>query len=467
MIAEKLRKSILQAAIQGKLTDRLPEDGDAKELLEAIKAEKAQLVKEGRIKKEKPLPDIMEDEIPFDIPENWCWCRIGHIFTLQAGKFISSDSIKSEGKYPCYGGNGLRGYVDICNRAGRFPLIGRQGALCGNINIADGEFYATEHAVVVQGYCNYIADWAAHFLTALNLNQYATATAQPGLAVNKINQIVFPLPPLAEQQRIVLAIEKTLEKIKALEKDELKLDLLQKSFPKKMKDSLLQAAIQGKLTEQLESDGDARALVADIQEKKERLIKEGKIKKEKALPKITEDELPFDIPDNWCWVRVQDIAYLNSGKSYENVTKIASGNNALYIKVSDMNIQENKVEINTSEHYISMDKISENDIIPVKSIIFPKRGGAILTNKRRIVNRRDVVVDTNTMAMTSIFGDCFKYLCIWLNTYDFKELCTGTSVPQINNKDIYPLLIPLPPLAEQQRIVERLEQLLPLCDALE
>ena len=91
MIAEKLRKSILQAAIQGKLTEQLPEDGDARELLAEIKAEKARLVKEGKIKKEKPLPEITEDEIPFDIPENWCWCRIGHIFTLQAGKFISAN----------------------------------------------------------------------------------------------------------------------------------------------------------------------------------------------------------------------------------------------------------------------------------------------------------------------------------------------------------------------------------------
>ena len=99
---------------------------------------------------------------------------------------------------------------------GRFPLIGRQGALCGNINIADGKFHATEHAVVVENYCNCNADWAAYFLRALNLNQYSTATAQPGLAVSKINLVPFPVPPLAEQNRIVERLEKLLPEIDLL-----------------------------------------------------------------------------------------------------------------------------------------------------------------------------------------------------------------------------------------------------------
>lgn len=207
---KKMKDAILQYAIQGKLTEQLPDDGNARELLKEIQKEKARLIKEGKIKKEKPLPEITEDEIPFEIPENWCWTRIGDVFYLQAGKFTSSSSINSSGKYPCYGGNGLRGYVDSYNRFGLFPLIGRQGALCGNINIADGKFYATEHAVVVDLCSHCMPEWASYFLKALNLNQYSTATAQPGLAVSKINQVLIPVAPVAEQKRIVAFLEELL-----------------------------------------------------------------------------------------------------------------------------------------------------------------------------------------------------------------------------------------------------------------
>ena len=148
----------------------------------------------------------IDDALPFEIPESWCWSKIGNIFTLQAGKNIPAAEIHENpfpGSYPCYGGNGIRGYVSKSNRSGDYPIIGRQGALCGNINRGTGEFYATEHAVCVETYADVNVVWACLFLTALNLNQYATATAQPGLAVTNINEVFMPLPPLNEQHRIV------------------------------------------------------------------------------------------------------------------------------------------------------------------------------------------------------------------------------------------------------------------------
>ena len=161
----------------------------------------------------------IDDELPFEIPENWCWCKIGTIFTLQAGKNIQAAEIHENpftDSHPCYGGNGIRGYVASSNRTGDYPIIGRQGALCGNINRATGEFYATEHAVCVETYSQISVDWACLFLTALNLNQYATATAQPGLAVANINEVYIPLPPLVEQHRIVQRIEELLPLVKGL-----------------------------------------------------------------------------------------------------------------------------------------------------------------------------------------------------------------------------------------------------------
>ena len=233
---DMLKKSILQEAVQGKLVPQNPNDEPASVLLERIRAEKQRLIKEGKIKKDKHESVIfrrdnshyekldgvercIDGEIPFEIPENWCWCKIGTVFTLQAGKNIQAAEIHENpfpDSYPCYGGNGIRGYVASLNRTGDYPIIGRQGALCGNINRATGEFYATEHAVCVETYSQISVAWACLFLTALNLNQYATATAQPGLAVANINEVYIPLPPLAEQHRIVQRIEELLPLVKGL-----------------------------------------------------------------------------------------------------------------------------------------------------------------------------------------------------------------------------------------------------------
>ena len=233
---EQLKKSILQYAIQGKLVPQDPKDEPASVLLERICAEKQKLIAEGKIKKDKHesvifrrdnshyeklngIERCIDDEIPFDIPDSWCWTRIGIIFTLQAGKNISAAEIEETFQsdlYPCYGGNGIRGFVNRANRIGDYPIIGRQGALCGNINRATGEFYATEHAVCVETFCNIDVTWACFFLEALNLNQYATATAQPGLAVANINTVLIPVPPLAEQNRIKNKIEVLLPVIKIL-----------------------------------------------------------------------------------------------------------------------------------------------------------------------------------------------------------------------------------------------------------
>ena len=234
---EAMKKSILLQAVQGKLVEQDPADEPAEVLLERIRAEKQRLIKEGKIKKDKhesiifrrdnshyeKLNDTercIDDELPFEIPESWCWCKIGSIFTLQAGKNINAAEIHEtpfHGSYPCYGGNGIRGYVTKSNRSGDYPIIGRQGALCGNINRGTGEFYATEHAVCVETYSDVSVAWACLFLTALNLNQYATATAQPGLAVANINEVFIPLPPLNEQHRIVQKIEELLPLVKGLQ----------------------------------------------------------------------------------------------------------------------------------------------------------------------------------------------------------------------------------------------------------
>ncbi len=209
-----LKSKLIDAAIQGKLTEQLPEDGTAEELYQQIQEEKQALVKAGKLKKRKALQEISDEEVPHAIPPNWKWCRIGSILTLQSGKNIPASDIKNASDdvhtIPCYGGNGQRGFVDHANVDGFHAIIGRQGALCGNVNFAEGPFYATEHAVVAYAYAGTDMKWVGMALRYLNLNQYATSVAQPGLAVNKIDNVLMPLPPLAEQKRIVAKLNELL-----------------------------------------------------------------------------------------------------------------------------------------------------------------------------------------------------------------------------------------------------------------
>lgn len=216
-----------------------------------------------------------------------------------------------------------------------------------------------------------------------------------------------------------------------------------------LRKKIIELAIQGKLTQQLPEDGNAEELYAQIQEEKAKLIKEGKIKKEKSLSEISDDEVPFEIPENWKWVRVADIAFLSSGKPYKETEE-----GQLYIKVSDMNLPENETQIITSTHFVD---VKNDGIIPVNSIIFPKRGGAIATNKKRMIIQNPVFVDLNTMGMTVILADIFMYIKYWFDTLKLDEIQNGTTIPQVNNKDIYPLILPLPPVEEQKRIVEILD----------
>lgn len=228
----RLRKSVLHLAVQGGLVPQDPADEPAGVLLERIRGQRRQLVAEKKMKAPKggesiifaasdgrryekrvdargreSEPACIEDEIPFEIPEGWEWARLGSVFSMQAGKNIKasllSDIQTENTPYPCFGGNGIRGFVAKANASGDYPIIGRQGALCGNVRRASGDFYATEHAVIVHCFINADIAWACLFLSALNLNQYATATAQPGLAVSKISEVLIPIPPLAEQHRIV------------------------------------------------------------------------------------------------------------------------------------------------------------------------------------------------------------------------------------------------------------------------
>ena len=473
MTPQELRNSILQLAIQGKLVEQRPEEGTAEELFAQIQAEKRRLVKEGKIKKEKPLPEITEEEKPFEIPESWMWERIGEIFGLQAGKIITSANIYEEKSeqhpYQCFGGNGIRGFVATYNREGHFALIGRQGALCGNINLASGKFYATEHAVVVDHYSMTDVLWSAWFLKALNLNQYATATAQPGLAVANIVKVLIPLPPLAEQKRIVAKIEELLPYIDRYEQAWSKLEQFNSRFPEDMKKSLLQYAIQGKLIEQRPEEGTAEELFAQIQQEKQRLIAEKKIKKEKPLPEITEDEKPFEIPESWKWVHLLDIIQGKpaNGFSPKGVSYPTEIRNLTLTATTSGTFKDDAFKyVDISEEAASKYWLKNNDLLVQRSNSRELVGtSCIYTGTDNAYIYPDLMMRMHVLSKVDIrYIDYVLKSPMTRNYYMASASGTSESMPKINQKTVSFTLVPLPPLAEQKRIVEKLEQLLPLCE---
>jgi len=478
MNAQDLKNSILQRAIEGKLVPQRKEEGTAKELLAEIRAEKARLIKEKKIKKSKPLPEITDEEKPFDIPGSWEWVRLGEIFLLQSGKNIKAENIHHEQTesytYPCYGGNGIRGFVDFFNSEGDFPIIGRQGALCGNINRARGKFYATEHAVLTATFANTDVSWACYFLKALNLNQYATATAQPGLAVSKINYVLIPFPPLAEQHRIVAKIEELLPDIDAYDKAQTKLQAIEQHFPDAMKKSLLQYAIEGKLVPQRKEEGTAKDLLAEIHAEKARLVKEKKIKKSKPLPAITDDEKPFEIPDSWAWCYINDVAFVTKLAGFEYTKNIHPNlvKNGIPL-FKGKNIQDGYL-IERFESYIP-EEISDmlpRSQISSKCLLVPYVGTigniAIFNGKYKAHLGSNVgkieVFNNNEIHILE------EYVLAYLKSYtgyvELTKTKKATAQSSISIDAIRKVMFPLPPLAEQHRIVAKLEELLPLCQQL-
>ncbi|WP_113922176.1 restriction endonuclease subunit S [Cognataquiflexum aquatile] len=236
-----------------------------------------------------------------------------------------------------------------------------------------------------------------------------------------------------------------------------------------LKGLILQLAVQGKLTKKWREENPgvepASVLLERINDEKEILIKEKKIKKEKLFPEISEEDIPYKLPEGWIWSRLEEIVTLKSGTSFNSTLELTNGD-FMYVKVGAMNLPGNEIEITTSNLYINSDPKLNKALIPTRSIIFPKRGGAIATNKKRLVFQ-PIHVDLNTMAITCLENFNFMYLKHWFNSIDLWTLNNGTSVPQINNKDIAPLLVSIPPLEEQKAIVEVVNQLFAEVEQLE
>lgn len=494
MTAQDLKNSILQLAVQGKLVKQREEEGTARELLAQIKAEKEKLIKEKKIKKEKPLPEITEEEKPFEIPESWEWVRLNNII-------YNHGQCKPENKF-CYidigsidNKNQRLNTKDFVMEAKDAPSRARKIVKYGdviystvrpylhNMCIIDRMFpymsIASTGFAVLSCLTGVYNKFLFYYMQSPEFDKYANSTenakgvAYPAINDDRLYRAIIPIPPFSEQKRIVAKIEEILPYIKQYDKAYTKLETFNKKFPLDMKKSILQLAMQGKLVEQREEEGTAEELYQRIITEKAKLIKEGKIKKEKPLVEITDDEILFKIPESWKWVRLNDLVSktIKRGKSptYVDVSKIQ-------VFAQKCNVKTGGIDMSLAK-YLDENKLSkyaEDDFLLDKDIVINSTGTGtmgrvgIFSDKDRINDMR--IVPDSHVTIIRLFNYIEPYYIFYL-LKNFQKYLESMGEGSTNQKELKPLtimnlILPLPPLAEQKRIVAKLEQLLPYCDQL-
>lgn len=372
------------------------------------------------------------------MPEGWCWSTIGDTFTLQAGKFIQASDIHElspEYLYPCYGGNGIRGFVSEYNREGVYPIIGRQGALCGNINYATGKFYATEHAVVVETYGGTDVNWARYLLEELDLNQYATATAQPGLSVKTINEVPFPLPPSKEQRRIASCLKSTLESISHLEELTTSLG----TSVTMIKAKVLDLAIHGKLVPQDPSDEPALKLLKRIN------------------PAFTPSHnLHYGVvPQGWA------LCLLGTVTNYGQCVSVQTDD----LLDSDWILELEDIEKGSGRLLQRLQK-KDRTINGIRHRFI--KGQVLYPKLRTYLNKVLIAEDdgfctTEIVPITPCQAITSQYLNVVLRSpyfLDYTARCGyGVKMPRLGTNDAKKAVIPVPPLPEQKRIVTAVDNI--------
>ncbi|MFV1876406.1 restriction endonuclease subunit S [Nioella sp.] len=529
----RLRRFVLDLAVRGKLVEQEASDEPAAELLTRIVKEKARLVKAGEIKPQKPIPNVEADELAFHLPKGWAAARLAEVAVCldymrkpingtEREKRIEGKS--SDDLYPYFGATQQQGWIDEYIFDEELILLGEDGIpffdlLRSKAYVISGKTWVNNHAHVFRGIL--VSNrFFVHYLNVFDYSGRVVGATRAKLNQAKAVDIPVPLPPLAEQHRIVAKVDELMALCDQLEqaragreavRDRLTTASLARltapdtdaqalpaevetalssgnatntsafqsharfalqSLPtlttrpdqiNTLRQTILNLAVRGKLVAQDAGDEPAAYLLKRIEAEKARLLNAGKIREAKAVEPAKPVLGYSALPKGWQQVTVANVAYLRSGVALVHDEEQDSGE-IPYLKVADLSLAENDNGIITSSRFVSGER--RGDVIVAGSIVFPKRGGAIATNRKR-VSKVDIVGDSNLMAMKPFVDGTMPFVKMWFNSFDLWVLNSGTSVPQINNKDIYPLELPLPPLAEQHRIVAKVDALMALCDQLE
>lgn len=484
-IAEQLRQAVLQAAIQGKLTEQLPEDGNAKDLLAEIQAEKAKLIAEKKIKKEKALTEITNEEFEYELPDNWCWCCLQAILDVRDGTH-DSPQYYSEGVPFVTSKNLVNGKIDFSNvkyiseeDAIKFNqrskvevndiLMAMIGSIGKPVLVDDDRVFAIKNMALVKHLPVSMPDMR-YILILLNIaqtqmNRESSGGVQKFVSLDYIRKYRIPLPPLAEQHRLVARVDELMAKIDELEKVENELNALHEAFPGDMKVALLQAAMQGKLTEQLPEDGNAEDLLKSIETEKAKLIAEKKIKKQKDSEPISEEDAPLQIPSNWSWAYIGDIFSHNAGKALNAKNQVGSKHK--YITTSNVYWDHFELD-NLKEMYYTDEEVEKYSV--KKGDLLVLEGGDI---GRSAIWNLDVsyCIQNHLHCLRPYLASSTNVKYYYYLMMLYKQIGAvngkGIAIQGLSANALHSIAVPVAPLAEQQRIVERLDKLLPLCDSLE
>ena len=487
--AQALREKILDLAMRGKLVPQDPNDEPASVLLEKIKAEKEQLIKDKKIKKSKPLAPITDDERPFDIPDSWEWVRLGDLFDITSSKRVMKSEWKDTG-IPFYRAREIVSiknhrplkdpiFIDKKTYEGKIKISGKPNINdilltgVGTLGVPyivdnDKKFYFKDGNIIWlknlinlnPKFISYVVQ-SPYMLKKINNGRGTTVAT---LTIVRSNNLLIPLPPLEEQSRIAAKIAQLfalLRKVESSTQQYAKLQTLLKS-------KVLDLAVRGKLVKQDPNDEPAGELLKKIKAEKAELIKEKKIKKSKPLPPITDDEKPFDIPDSWEWARLGDLVspveYAMADGPFGSNLKKADYTNQPEVRIVQLsNIGENgwkddNVKYTTFDH---LKLIRRSEVFPGNIVIakmMPAGRAILIPNKdKKYVLSSDAV----KFIPTDLLNKQFLLNAINSNVYrdQVNKKLQGTTRPRTSLKKLKNFVLPIPPIQEQKRILSKLSML--------
>ena len=494
MTAQQLKNSILQMAVQGKLVPQDPNDEPASVLLERIRAEKEQLIKEKKIKKEKnpsiifrgadnlPYekvgknePVCIADDVPFEIPDSWEWVRLGTVFNIEMGQSPAGNTVSSnKDGIEFHQGKVHFGEIFL-QESGQYTSdpkkYAEQNSVLLCVRAPVGKVNITRRKICIgRGLCAILpfADMPLMFLYYL-LEAYenifvkqATGTTFIAITAETVKNQLIPLPPLEEQKRIADKISELYVPLKKYGDVESETRMLNSKFPEQLKKSILQWAVQGKLVPQDPTDEPAEALLERIREEKQRLIREGKIKKDKhesvifrrdnshyekldGTERCIDNELPFEIPESWCWVRF-GTALIN--RDAERIP----------LSVAQREKLQKKYDYYGASGVI--DKVDQY-LFDKPLLLIGEDGANLLLRSKPIafIASGQYWVNNHAHVIDSVGGVDLRYIALFINAINLAPYVTGTAQPKMNQEKLNSILVPLPPVAEQQRIVTAFEEI--------
>ena len=518
MTAQQLKNSILQMAVQGKLVPQDPNDEPASVLLERIRAEKERLIKEKKIKREKnpsvifkgadntPYEKIgdevrsLVDEVPFDIPDSWEWVRLGNISSYAETK----QKVNATNADPSIWGLDLED-IEKGGRLLEHKTVGERKAVGDKTVFAKGDILysklrpyllkilvapddgiCTPEIVPFRAYGgidpNYIVNYLKSPYVDNLINSITYGVKMPRVGTETMTTLLVPIPPLDEQRRIVEKINEVAAAVSAYDVAYQKTETLNSAFPEALKKSILQEAVQGKLVPQDPSDEPAEALLERIRAEKQRLIKEGKIKKDKHESVIfrrdnshyekrgfeevcIDDELPFDIPSTWMWSRLSSIVTVLGDGIHGTPVYSANGTTAF---INGNNLQDGKIVIKPDTKRVTDEEASKHKRCLTKDTVLLSINGTI--GNVAFYDGEHVILGKSACYFNLLSGVSKEYVRLVLETDYFEKyavsVATGTTIKNVPLAGMRNLLVPIPPTAEQAKIVQAVALALNLVAAL-